>query len=48
MLCPNAQARIFLESLLVPSELRIPCTGGMGSFARGAHDPPSEGRALAR
>jgi hypothetical protein len=48
MLCPSAQARIFLESLAVHSELCIPCTGSMGSIGSGVRDPPSTGHRLAR
>jgi hypothetical protein len=46
--CPGAQARIFLESLAVHSELCIPCTGSMGSIASEGRDPPSSGNGLAR
>jgi hypothetical protein len=48
MLCPGAQARIFVESLAVHPGLSIPCTGSMGSIAPGGCDPPSAGRGLAR
>jgi hypothetical protein len=48
MLCPGAQARIFLESLAVHSELCIPCTGSMGAIGSGGRDPPSTSNWLAR
>jgi hypothetical protein len=47
MLCPDAQARIFLESLAVHCELCIPCTGRMGSIGSGVRDPRAVGNWLA-
>jgi hypothetical protein len=48
MLCADAQAHIFLESLAIHSALCIPCTGSVGSLAPGGRELPCTGNGLAR